>query len=291
MALPALAKELDSECMTIQWFPGHMAKAIREIKEKSSGIDVVVEVLDARAPGASRNPVLAELLPGKLRLIILNKADLCDPKLVNLWVSHFESGESVALPVNALNGKDAKKIYSAITQLYKRKNKDLKLIRAVVFGIPNVGKSTLINHLVGKKLTKVADKPGVTQKQVWQKLGEKAVLLDTPGILWPKFENQDIARKLAAINCIQNENYDAEEIAFFLCDYFTAHYPNAVTSAFKIEGPFENALAIFEAIGKRKGCFMSGNQIDLDRVYSMFINDFRAGRLGRMTLEVPEGGF
>ncbi|NQY74099.1 MAG: ribosome biogenesis GTPase YlqF [Candidatus Margulisbacteria bacterium] len=272
---------------TIQWFPGHMAKAIRHIKETSSTIDVIMEVLDARAPKSSQNPVLEEILQKKPRLIILNKADLCDSRALRAWIAYFKTLSTIVLPVNAISGKGSKKIESALVEVFARKNTSRKLIRVTVFGVPNVGKSSLINHLIGKKKTLVGNKPGVTKKQIWHALGEKCLLLDTPGILWPKFESPDIGQKLAALNCIKEQRYDSEEIAYYLCDFLMAHYPRLINQRFKLDEEFTEATNVFEAIGKKHGYFLSGNEIDITRVYNTFIREFRSGKIGRISLEKP----
>jgi len=274
--------------MTIQWFPGHMATAIRKIKEAASQIDVVIEVLDARAPIASRNPVLETMLSQKPRLVILNKADLCDPRILPLWLAQFKATNSLALPVTAISGNGSKKIEKAVLSLLARNNAYKTRIRAAVLGIPNVGKSTLINHLIGRKITVAANKPGLTKNQTWRPAGKHILLLDTPGILWPKFKNQDIAKKLAAINGIKAEQFDSEEIAYYLCDFLMAHYPSLINQRFKLDEEFAEATTIFEAIGKRQGYFRSGNELDITRVYDTVIREFRSGKLGRISLEKPD---
>jgi ribosome biogenesis GTPase A len=262
-----------------------MAKAIRQIKESASKIDVIMEVLDARAPSSSRNPILEAILPEKPRLILLNKADLCDARTLTNWISHFKTKNTITLAVNAMANKAPDKIEAALKSLFIQNNATQKLIRVAVFGIPNVGKSTIINHLVKKKSTSVGDKPGVTKKQKWQLIGNKINLLDTPGILYPKFKDQETGRKLAAINCIKAEQFHSDDIAFYLCDLISKNYPGSINKKFKLEETYTDPLELFEAIGKKRGCFISGNEIDLERVYDLFLREFRSGNLGKISLE------
>jgi ribosome biogenesis GTPase A len=271
--------------MTIQWFPGHMAKAIRQIKEKRKEIDIILEVLDARIPLSSRNPVLDELFPDKPRLLLFNKVDLSDRFITNKWIAYFKAKNIVAMPINAISGKESYKIEKVVKKIVA--NKDKKMIRCVVFGIPNVGKSSLINCLIGKKKELVGNKPGVTKKEKWIVVGKNLVLLDTPGILWPKFKNESIGYNLAVTNCIKEQRYDVCQITTYLCDFLMKEYPEAIKTRFKIEGNEKDALKIFEKIGLHRGCVLSGNELDYDRVYDLFLREFRAGKLGRISLEKP----
>jgi ribosome biogenesis GTPase A len=269
-----------------------MAKAIRQIKEKRSKIDIILEVLDARVPLSSRNPVLNEVFPSKPRLLLLSKADLADPIVTNKWLTYFKKKGLAAITVNALSGKEAQKIEKAAKKVIanspsEKKTSEADIIRGVVFGIPNVGKSSLINHLIGKRKTIIADRPGVTKKQDWLVVSKKFLLLDTPGILWPKFEDPNIGFKLAIVNCIKEKRYNFEEIVFYLFKYLLKTYPQSINSRFNLESPMEEPLAMLEEIGRKRGCYLSGNEIDYDRVYDLFIREFRSGKMGRISLETP----
>ncbi|MFT5170485.1 MAG: ribosome biogenesis GTPase A [Candidatus Marinamargulisbacteria bacterium] len=278
--------------MPIQWFPGHMAKAIRELKEIRTQIDIVLEILDARAPLSCRNPVLDTLLPDKPRLLIFNKEDLADPVVTQQWISYFESLKLTVIAVDARNGKPSKKIEKAVhkvlsTHKVMTANKKLYGVRAVVFGIPNVGKSTLINHMVGKRKAPIGDKPGVTKRQNWLAVTPTFSLLDIPGILWPKLESDHIGRILAAIHCIKSVAYDTDDIAFFLISFLSKHYPSQIKTRFKLDDLPEDPIGVVEMIGRKRGCIISGNQIDHDRVYDLILNEFRTHKLGRVSLEKP----
>ncbi|MFC1617044.1 ribosome biogenesis GTPase YlqF [Candidatus Margulisiibacteriota bacterium] len=271
--------------MTIQWFPGHMAKAIRIIKEKRNQIDIILEVLDARIPLSGRNPVLDELFPDKPRLLLFNKVDLSNIIITNKWIDYFKARNIKAIAINAISGKEAYKIEKAVKNIAANAE---KAIRCVVFGIPNVGKSSLINHLIGKKKVSVGAKPGVTKKDTWLAVGKNLMLLDTPGILWPKFKDMNIGCKLAITNCIKEERYDLCQIATYLCAILIKNYPHIIESKYKIPADIKNPDKIFEQICQNRGFFISGNELDYDRVYKVFLRDFRSGKLGRISLEKPE---
>lgn len=262
-----------------------MAKAIRELKEKTSSIHVIIEVLDARAPLSSRNPVLGELFPDKPRLILMNKMDLCDSNALGLYLSKYKAEKTAVLPINALTGTTAKKVQRAILDLAPEHIAKKKSIRAVVFGIPNVGKSTLINHLIGKKTAIVGNKPGVTKKQLWLPIGRNIILLDTPGILWPKFEDAKIGLVLASLSCIKDNQFQEEEIARFLCEFFLTYYPKSFLERFKLNTDLSDPMEILEEIGRKRGCFIHGNEINLDRVFEIVINEFRQGKLGKVMMD------
>ncbi|MFC1617447.1 ribosome biogenesis GTPase YlqF [Candidatus Margulisiibacteriota bacterium] len=271
--------------MSIQWFPGHMAKAIKQVKKKGSHVDIILEVLDARVPLSSRNPILDEIFPSKPRLLLFNKADLSNMYVTNKWIAYFKSKNIEAIAINAISGKESNKIQKVVKKITKIEN---RIIKCVVFGIPNVGKSSLINYLIGKKKVLVSDKPGVTKKENWLAVGKHLMLLDTPGILWPKFEDMNVGYKLAIANCIKAERYDSLQIATYLCDYLLKEYPNLIKNRFKIEDDICAPDEIFETIGQKRGCFLSGNEIDYERVYELFLREFRGGKMGKVSLERPE---
>jgi len=280
--------------LTIQWFPGHMAKARREVTEKLKFIDVVIELLDARIPLASRNPMIDDLVSHKPRLILLNKADLADPTVTASWKSYFEAKGATVLSINAQNGKGTEKIPNACKHLAKpiiekmiSRGMKPRAIRAMILGIPNVGKSTLINRLASKRTAQVGDRPGVTKRQQWIKVGTELELLDTPGILWPKFEDQIIGYRLAATGAIKDELLDFQDIALFLLNYLKDHYPSLIQERYKLESVPEDGLELFDEIGKKRGCLLGGGYVDYDKAAEIILREMRSGTLGRISLERP----
>ncbi|WZY01646.1 ribosome biogenesis GTPase YlqF [Bacillus sp. FSL W7-1360] len=279
---------------TIQWFPGHMAKARREVKEKLSQIDVVIELLDARIPRSSQNPIIEELTDGKPRLILLNKADLADEGKTNEWIAHFKKDGVDALPVDAQSGTGVKRIGPACRMLtqslhdkWRAKGMKPRELRAVILGIPNVGKSTLMNRLVGKRQAPVGDRPGVTKKQQWLKVGSELALLDTPGILWPKFSNQEVGLRLAVTGAIKDELLDYGDVAAFALQFLARTYPHQLAARYDLSYPLdpEDIGELFEAIGKKRGCIVRGGMVDMDKVAELVLRELRAGKMGRLTLE------
>ncbi|MGG1879432.1 MULTISPECIES: ribosome biogenesis GTPase YlqF [Paenibacillus] len=287
--------------MTIQWFPGHMTKARRQIQEKLKLIDAVIELTDARLPLSSRNPMIDEILQGKPRLIILNKADLADPEVTRQWLSYFKEEGHTAFPVDASTGTGLKEIPNQVRLLLKDKiDKQIakgmkpRPVRVLIVGIPNVGKSTLINRLAGRSIAATGDRPGVTKGQQWIKVsGGDMELLDTPGILWPKFEDQNVGYRLAVTGAIREEILNVEDIAFFAIKYFSRYYWKDMSERFELkEQPtdFDNPdeiVALMEAIGRKRGCMMSGGRVDLEKASSIFLRELRAGKMGRFSLEAP----
>ncbi|GAK10896.1 ribosome biogenesis GTPase YlqF [Geomicrobium sp. JCM 19039] len=280
--------------MTIQWFPGHMAKAIREMKENIKKVDVVIELLDARIPESSRNPVLEEVVTDQPRVLVLMKPDLADPERTKEWVAHYEQRGQAAVVVDAKKNTGIQTLIKEVLnqaepKMDKLKQKGIRQrsVRAMIVGIPNVGKSTLINRLVGRNQATTGNKPGVTRKNEWLKVGKKMELLDTPGVLWPKFEDQTVGLRLAATGAIKDERLDFSDVALYLIRYLKEHYPNALTVRYNIkEAPSED-VAWFEEIGKRRGCLMSGGDIDFDQTSELILREFRSEKLGRITLERP----
>ena len=279
--------------MTIQWFPGHMAKARREVTEKLKQVDVVIELLDARVPLSSRNPMIDEIVAHKPRLILLNKSDLADLKLTEKWKAYFEAKGAAVIAIDATLGKGTEKIPGTCKQLasslfekWKAKGMKPRAIRAMILGIPNVGKSTLINRLATKKIAKTGDRPGITKQQQWIKVGKEMELLDTPGILWPKFEDQQIGYRLAATGAIKDELLDFQDIALFVLKYMKEYYPTVIAERYNIEIP-DDAVLLFDEIGKKRGFLLSGGYIDYDKVAETILRELRSGKLGRVTLEIP----
>jgi ribosome biogenesis GTPase A len=286
--------------MTIQWFPGHMTRARRQIEEKLKLIDVVIELLDARIPLSSRNPMVDEILKGKPRMVLLNKHDLADPQITAEWVRYFADQGLPALPIDAASGTQVKEILPRAKELWAhkiasqiRKGINPRAVRALIVGIPNVGKSTLINQLAGKKIAATGDKPGVTKGQQWIKVGSEMDLLDTPGILWPKFEDQMVGMRLAATGAIKEELLHMDEIAFYAIKYMVRHYGTALQERFGIDELPEDlddpneVVKVMEAVGRKRGAIVSGGKVDLDKASLIIIRDLRAGKLGRISLERP----
>ncbi len=287
--------------MTIQWFPGHMTKARRQIEEKLKLIDVVIELLDARIPMSSRNPMIDEILAGKRRLVVLNKVDLADPEITEAWIRFFaEEKGLVALPVDSSSGRNVQLILPRCRELLQdkieaqlRKGIQPRAIRALIVGIPNVGKSTLINRLAGRNIAATGDRPGVTKGQQWIKVGKEMELLDTPGILWPKFEDQIVGLRLAATGAIKEEILQVEDVAFFALKQLIADYRSALEDRYgldcgnvDLDHPHE-VVEIMEAIGRKRGCLMSGGAVDLEKASLVILRDLRGGKLGAISLERP----
>lgn len=288
--------------MSIQWFPGHMTRARRQIQEKLKLIDVAIELLDARLPMSSRNPMIHEILGNKPRLIIMNKADLADPDITNRWMQIFRAEGHAVIAVDANTGTNVNQIPAEARKLLEEKiakqiAKGMKLrpVRALIVGIPNVGKSTLINKLAGRQVAATGDKPGVTKGQQWIRVGQELELLDTPGILWPKFEDQIVGYRLAVTGAIKDQLLHVDEIAFFAIKYMTAHYAERLMERFELEelphvdseDPNE-VVEVMEAIGRKRGCLVSGGRVDLEKTSGIILRELRAGKLGRITIETPQ---
>lgn len=281
--------------MNYQWYPGHMTKAKRMMQEDIKLIDLVIEIIDARVPLSSRNPDIDELGKNKARLIILNKSDLADEKKNDAWAAWFQGKGCFTAKVNARSGAGMKKIQDTIQEACKEKiERDRKRgimnrpVRAMVVGIPNAGKSTFINTLAGKACAKTGNKPGVTKGKQWIRLNKNIELLDTPGILWPKFEDQLVGLKLAVVGSIKDELLQSEELAMWLIAYLRKEYAGLLTERYQIEKDGTD-LEILERIAQSRGCRLKGNLPDYPKTAALIVEDFRSGRLGRITLERPEG--
>jgi len=280
--------------MTIQWFPGHMAKARREVTEKLQLVDVVIELLDARIPMSSRNPLIDEIVKQKPRLILLNKSDLADPQLVESWIVHFKKLGFEAIAISSTNGKGLAGIPKLTENLIADKREAMKkrginprAVRAMILGIPNVGKSSLINRLANKSIAKTGDRPGVTKGQQWIRIGKTLELLDTPGILWPKFEDQLVGYRLAATGAVKDELLHFDDIALYIIDYFKNNYPENLMKRFSLAELADDKVKIIEDIGRRRGCLISGGEIDFDKASEIIVRELRSGNLGRFCLEKP----
>ena len=280
--------------MEFQWYPGHMSKAKRAMQEDLKLINVIIELVDARVPLSSKNPDIDPMANGKSRIILLNKCDLADSSVTARWKKYYEEkGFFVAL-VNSKNGKGVKQVNEVIQSACKEKiERDRRRgilnrpIRAMIVGIPNVGKSTFINSFAGKSCTKTGNKPGVTKGKQWIRLNKNVELLDTPGILWPKFEDQTVGLRLAFIGSIKDELSNQYELGMLLMQYLGEHYPKAIPDTYQIE-PAENEVELLERVAKRRGCLKAGGEYDLDKAANYVIDDFRNGRLGCISLEQPE---
>jgi len=289
--------------MAIQWFPGHMTRARRQIEEKLRLVDAAIELLDARVPHSSRNPMIGRILRGKPRLVVLNKADLADPRATERWIAAFRGEGHDCIAVDAAAGKGVKEIAARVRELVAPQMERMaargvvkpRAVRALIVGIPNVGKSTLINRLAGRGAAATGDRPGVTKGQQWIKVGGEMELLDTPGILWPKFEDQAVGMRLAAIGSIREEILNLEEVAFFVVKTLAMNYWDAFVQRFGLEGgPPEDVedpgqvVDVLERIGRKRGCLVSGGRVDLEKASGVLLRDLRAGKLGRITLEEPD---
>lgn len=280
--------------MNIQWYPGHMTKAKRAMKEDIKLIDLVIELLDARVPLGSRNPDIDELAKGKGRMILLNKADLADERYNEAWVSYFKERGFHVVKVNARSGMGLKQITPLVQEACREKiERDRKRgilnrpVRTMVVGIPNVGKSTFINSFAGKACVKTGNKPGVTKGNQWIRLNKTLELLDTPGILWPKFEDQTVGLHLAFIGSINDEIIDKEELAVELIRFLRAAYPKNLRERYGVEIGEEEDYAVLQGIARARGCLLKGNELDTKKAAALFLDDFRSGKLGRITLEFP----
>ncbi|MGN1401686.1 MAG: ribosome biogenesis GTPase YlqF [Bacillus sp. (in: firmicutes)] len=280
--------------MTIQWFPGHMAKARREVTEKLKLIDIIYELVDARLPLSSRNPMIDEIIQHKPRIILLNKADMADPKKTALWLDYFKSQGMTAIAINSQAGAGLSQITTVSKELLKDKLDRLKAkgvkpraIRAMIVGIPNVGKSTFINRLAKKNIAKTGNTPGVTKAQQWIKVGKELELLDTPGILWPKFEDQEIGKRLAVTGAIKDTILNQQDLAVYALQFLEMEYPEVLKERYKLSEIPEEIVELFDQIGKNRGVLASKGLVDYDKTAELIIRELRAERLGRLTFEVP----
>ena len=283
------------EKLNIQWYPGHMTKARRMIEENLSHVDAVCEVLDARIPNASGNPDIKHLSGGKPRLVVLNRCDLADPSATALWRSYLESSGTSVLETDARSGKGVNAFVPAVRLLlaeklraYEEKGQGGRSLRIMILGIPNVGKSTLINKIAGRKAAPASDKPGVTRGKQWISLSEGIDLLDTPGILWPKFDSQEVGELLAVTNAIKTEVFDVETLAANFMLRLRDLYPDALKERYKIE-PSADATGyeLLESAAFKRGFLISGGEADINRMATTLLKEYHEGKLGRLTLERP----
>jgi ribosome biogenesis GTPase A len=275
--------------MTIQWYPGHMHKAGREIKETLVQVDVAIEILDARIPFSSENPMLARLRGDKPCIKVLNKSDLADPDITLRWQTYLEQQKDVKTLALSMDQTDKiKQLTNLCRKLAPADKSEGKLINALIMGIPNVGKSTLINVLAGRTVAKTGDEPAVTKRQQRIAIGDNVVLLDTPGMLWPNVENRNSGYRLAATGAIKDTAISHDDIAIFVLDYLLDNYPDALKTRFQLDTLPTTAQELIAVIGRQRGCLRGGGLIDVDRVAKILLNELRSGTLGRISLETPE---
>lgn len=277
--------------MQINWYPGHMAKAKRLLKEQVSRVDAVIELCDARLPWSSRNPDLNQMLRGKARVLLLNKADLADPALTKQWLAHFQARGVQCAAITA--DRNAREVLKAIEQLTRDKvarsaeRGMRRTVRVMVVGVPNVGKSTLINRLHGGSIAKVGDRPGVTRANQWVRVGEYLELLDTPGMLWPRLDDADAARHLAYISAIKDEVVDTFALSCRLLEELAEIAPEMLEKRYHISDMTLRGQALMEAVCRGRGFLMRGGELDIERACAVVLDEFRDGKLGRVTLERP----
>lgn len=288
----------------INWYPGHMKKTRELIQENLKAVDLIVEIVDSRIPLSSRNPIIDELISGKKRVVILGKCDLADKRVTDEWKAYFESSGDIALPVDSRNGENIKAFYKILDKLQQERNKERSLrrpLRMMIVGVPNVGKSSFINRLIGKKSAKTGDRPGVTKGKQWVTLENGMQLLDTPGILWPKFEDPHVGLNLAFCGSIKDEILNVQDLAYELLKVLRKNYPEELIARYKLDGlmsddeegyneygePLDPVLFDMEAIALKRGFIQSGKRIDYERTGRAILDEFRAGIIGNITLERP----
>ena len=272
----------------INWYPGHMKKTRELIAENLKMVDIVIEVIDARIPVSSRNPIIDELVKSKRRLIILNKSDLSDPKANEAWAETFKKQGNLVLTMNCMTGIGVGQLYKLLSRLQDEKNEGQfrkKSLRMMIVGVPNVGKSSLINRMTGKKSAKTGDRPGVTKGKQWLGLENGMQLLDTPGILWPKFEDPQVGLNLAFCGSIKDEILDTASLALELIKVLQRDYPQLLKERYKLDELDEDALVNMEAIAAKRGFILPGKRIDYERCAHTLLDEFRGGKIGNITLE------
>ncbi len=288
-----------SEMQTIQWFPGHMTKTKRQIQSSLKLVDAVAEIIDARIPVSSRNPDLAKLVQNKPRVILLNKCDMANQTATKMWIDYFKKQNLVAIPVDCKSGRGLDKFAPAVNTVMSHKIARLKekgmvnpTIRIMIVGIPNVGKSSFINKMVKKNRAKVEDRPGVTRGNQWYTIAKNLEMLDTPGVLWPKFDDKTVGEHLAFTGAVKDQILDIELLAVRLLDFIKGLKPADFITRFKLENEdIENidSYELLKMIGKKRGMLVSGGEIDTERAAIMLLDEFRSAKLGRITVEMPQG--
>lgn len=280
----------------IQWFPGHMAKARRQVTEKLNLVDIVIELLDARLPLSSRNPMINEIVKEKPRLILLTKSDLADEQITKEWITYFAEQGTRVLAIDAQSGKGVnqivphcERILAPLFAMREKKGIQSRKFRVMVLGIPNVGKSTIINRLAKRNATVTGDRPGITKAQQWIRVGQTMEILDTPGILWPKFDDPKVGMRLAISGAIKGEILPIDEVALDALAFLTDCYPSMLMERYKLkDGMPSDRIALMEEIGRKRGCLIRGGEVDYEKTAEIILTDLRSGRIGRITLEKPE---
>ncbi len=280
--------------MNIHWYPGHMKKTKDLVKEQLKLVDVIFELLDARIPISSKNPDIDSMIGTKPKVVILNKADLADPRATALWVGYFKEKGIIAIPVNSVGGKGLHDVMKVAEMKVKekmdaliKKGRRARAIRVMVVGIPNVGKSSIINKLVKKKSARTGDKPGVTKGKQWVRLRGNVELLDTPGILWPKFEDPEVGKKLAYTGAIKDELLDTETLALYLIEHLLVGYKANLVNRYNLVGEMNEPLNVLNEIAKNRGFIVKGGEPDYLRTANIILDEFRASTIGKITLERP----
>lgn len=285
-----------SEVQNIQWFPGHMKKTERQITVSLPLCDAVAEIVDARIPKSSRNPELSALIEGKPRIVLLNKCDIADSKATARWIRYFENNGILAIPLDCRTGKGVENFISSVKNLlkekleaYDKKGMVGKPLRVMVVGVPNVGKSSFINRMSKISKARVADRPGVTRGNQWFKIDDRLELLDTPGVLWPKFEDASVGEHLAFTGAVKDGVIDIELLAIRLLEVLRQGYPELLTARYKIDPQqFDDFYDMLIAVGKKRGMMIKGGEVDTERAAIMLLDEYRGGKLGNLTLEYPE---
>lgn len=280
--------------MTINWYPGHMKKTKELIQSNLKLVDVVVELLDARIPISSKNPQIDELVKGKERIVVFNKFDLADPEILESWIKYYKNRGIQSIPINCLTGEGVNRLIheikvtvNPIIEKLKAKGMKERNIRVMIVGIPNVGKSSLINKLAGKKSARIGNKPGVTRGKQWIRIRKGLELFDTPGILWPKIENKEVGLNLAYVGSIRDEILDIEEISLSFIEFMIKNYPQLLKKRYKIEFNEDTNIEVIDKIAVIRGCLLKENRIDYYKVSKIILDEYRNGKLGKISLEWP----
>ncbi|SFE64581.1 ribosome biogenesis GTPase YlqF [Peptostreptococcus sp. D1] len=285
---------LKDDNLNINWYPGHMKKTRELVQNNLKLVDIVIELLDARIPFSSKNPEIDKIVGDKPRVVLLNKSDMCERKDLDEWIRYYEKQGIKAIPINAMNGQGINKVISEcgaqtkeMMEKFNEKGRKARGIRLMIVGVPNVGKSSLINKLSGRRSTQTGDRPGVTKGKQWVKIKGNMELLDTPGILWPKFEDQEVALNLAFTRAIKDEILDVETLGLRLIEKLQNIAPEKLCERYKLDSVAETPLETMEAIGRKRGFIMGNKELDYTRIATTVLNEFRDGKIGRIILEKP----
>lgn len=276
--------------MSVQWFPGHMHRARKQIATVMAKVDVVIEVLDARLPGYSENPLLRELRGGRPCLKVLNKSDLADPAVTEAWKDFYRTQGAVPMEIVGTSAKDAKRILAVLPGMVPPRNFIMQPVNCLIVGIPNVGKSTLMNALVGRRVARAANQAAITTKQKRVHIGDELTIYDTPGVLWPKIENEEASYMLAASGAVRETAMDNAEVAARAGVYLLREYPELLRARYKLTELPAGGLELLEAVGRKRGCLVKGGEVDLTKAAGILLNELRAGQIGRISLQTPPAG-